>query len=283
MGFGYCAEHLYHTLVAKHRLQECFVTTRQPLRFAPPSRSVEVLSIAHGAGIPRHILEQVTHILVAAPPENGIDYFLQRHGSGLATLSSLRWLGYLSSTSVYGNHQGNWVTEASLCQPTHTTGRDRLSIEDHYMRLFYNQHIPVHIFRLSGIYGPRRSAFDQMKKPDCVRIDAPDKLFSRIHVDDIALSLYQSMATPTPGELFNLADYEPAASRTVLEYACSLANIKLPPLVSLQSAELSSRMKEFFADSKKVDGTKIRNMLSFDIQFPNYRSGLTNIFENEHH
>lgn len=281
VGYGYCAHHLYHTLQTKHRLSHCFATTRNPVQHPPAKPHFTTISIAHDAPIARHVLDSITHIVITAPPAQGVDYFLSHHQHDLTMMPGLRWLGYLSTTSVYGNHYGAWVTETSLCKPSHTSGRDRLKIEDHYMRLFYNEGVPTHIFRLSGIYGPHRSAFDQLLKPDCVRIDDAHKLFSRMHVSDIALSLYHSMAQPTAGEYFNLADYEPAPSRALMEYACALTHTPLPPLVSLDDARISQRMKEFYTDNKKVDGTKIRNMLSFDISFPNYRVGLHDIFQNQ--
>lgn len=280
IGFGYCAQYLYHRLKKANKFSTFYATSRDSQKLKTPS-DIEIIDVKNYRMIPLSLLQEITHILISTPPDNSQDYFYQQHSFILPKLESLQWLGYLSSTSVYGDHQGQWVFETSVCKPQTTQGRDRLKIEDYYLRAFYNFQTPTHIFRLSGIYGPGRSAFDQLKKPPIVRINAPGNRFSRIHVEDIGLSLYQSMKGPTPGQIYNLADYEPIESRYVMEYACELTGQKPPPLVSLQHAEISEKMREFYCDNKQVNGNKIRSLLKFDIQYSTYKEGLKAIYESE--
>lgn len=279
MGFGYCSRHLYHKLLETKRFAEYFATSRS---IGKSFEGIEFIDITHHKEIPLQYLRKVTHILVSNPPEGSFDYFYEVHKKTFASLPSLEWLGYLSSTSVYGDHQGAWVDETSLCKPKTQEGENRLKIENHYLNLYYNENLPVHIFRLSGIYGPGRSVFEQLQNPEFLCINEPQKLFSRIHVSDVVKSLWASICYPTPGAIYNLADYEPTSLLDVIQYACNLAHCSPPPVVSIDNPQISQRMRQFYRDNKRVDGNKIRKILNFNIDFQNFRVGLEDIYNREH-
>lgn len=212
----------------------------------------------------------VTQILVSIPPGGG-EPTLGRYGRDIAALRDLRWLGYLSTTGVYGTRDGSWVDESSELRPTSARAERRAAAEREWLKL------GAHIFRLAGIYGPRRSAFDALRAGTAKRIDAAGQVFSRIHVDDIATVLLASIARPRPGAIYNVCDNEPAAQEAVVAYAASLLGIPSPLLVPLAEAELSPMARSFWADNKRVSNALIKRELGVALAHPSYREGLAAI------
>lgn len=219
-------------------------------------------------------LAAVTHILVSIPPDAAGDPVADIHSGNLAALKSLQWLGYLSTTGVYGTREGGWVDESSELLPTGERGRRRVAAEAAWDQLRQVAVLPVHIFRLAGIYGPGRSAFDALRAGTARRIDAGGQVFSRIHVDDIATVLLASMARRRPGAVYNVCDDEPAASADVTAYAAALLGVDPPPLAPLGTADLSPMANSFYADNKRVSNSLIKQELGVELAYPNYRAGL---------
>ncbi|MEO3432272.1 SDR family oxidoreductase [Inquilinus sp. CAU 1745] len=220
-------------------------------------------------------LEGATHILVSAPPGEDGDPVLAACRDAIAGLHGLEWLGYLSTTSVYGDHGGAWVTEESALTPATDRGRRRLAAEEGWLILWRDHGVPVHLFRLSGIYGPGRSAIDAVRAGRAKRIDKPGQVFNRIHVADIARTLRASIARPNPGAAYNLADDDPAPSREVTQYACALLGAPLPLLVPFEEAGLSAMARSFYADDKLVSNGRIKRELGVRLLYPGYRDGLS--------
>lgn len=219
-------------------------------------------------------LEGATHILVSTPPGEDGDPVLTACRDAIAGLSGLEWLGYLSTTSVYGDHGGAWVTEESALTPATDRGRRRLAAEEDWLSLWRDHGVPAHLFRLSGVYGPGRSAIDAVRAGRAKRIDKPGQVFNRIHVADIARTLRASIARPNPGAAYNLADDDPAPSREVTEYACALLGAPPPPLVPFEEAGLSAMARSFYADDKLVSNGRIKEELGVRLLYPGYRDGL---------
>jgi len=218
-------------------------------------------------------LLRATHVLISIAPTEEGDVVCGAIATLIPQMQNLKWLGYLSATSVYGDHQGEWVTEESETHPASEMGIRRLQAEREWLGLLkQNPTCPLHVFRLSGIYGPGRNVVDQLRHGTAHRYDRDDILFSRIHVSDIAHLLKASMDTPTPGVIYNLSDNHPASSRDVVEYGAELLKMSSPSLESW--AEVSPQLQEFYRDSKKVDGRKILNDLNVTLQYPDYKSGL---------
>ena len=220
--------------------------------------------------------EKVTHVLISIPPIESKDIVLIHYLDTLKKMPNLKWIGYLSATSVYGDHQGAWVDETSTCSPTTARGKERLNIENKWL----NSGLPIHIFRLAGIYGKGRSVFDRLKSKSINRIDKPGHLFSRIHVEDIARILKVSMSKPTPGEIFNVADDLPAESKELIEYACHLLKEPLPSLVPFEKADLSPMAREFYQDNKRVLNKKVKDFFSLHLKYPTYREGLLSLLNS---
>ena len=211
-------------------------------------------------------------ILVSLPPEASGDRVLARHRDALAA-GPARWIGYLSTTGVYGDRQGGWVDEESPLAPVHERGRWRVAAEAEWLATG----LPVEVFRLAGIYGPGRSVLDKLREGRAQRVIKPGQLFSRIHVEDIARVVVAAMARPAAGAAYNVADDEPAPPEAVMAFAAELLGVPLPPPVAFEAAELTPMARSFWSESKRVSNRKIREELGVELAWPNYRVGLRGI------
>jgi nucleoside-diphosphate-sugar epimerase len=227
--------------------------------------------------LPSTAFEATTHILVSLPPDAAGDPVFDRHSEDIAALPRLRWLGYLSTTGVYGSRDGGWVDETSELRPTSARAVFRVAAEAAWLDLWRARGVPVHVFRLAGIYGPGRSAFDALRAGTARRIDSPGQVFSRIHLDDIASTLLASIARPRPGAIYNVCDDEPAPPADVVAYAAALLGVEPAPLVPLAEAELSPMAMSFYADNKRVANALIKKELRVALAYPTYRAGLAAI------
>ena len=224
------------------------------------------------------IAPDVTHLLISAPPDENGDPVVRLFQEQLQRLSKqLKWVGYLSTTGVYGDRGGDWVDEDSPLEPNTTRGHRRLEAEQSWLKLLSDYGLPVHLFRLAGIYGPGRNQLLTVLNGSAKRIIKPGQIFSRIHVDDIAGALAASIAKPNPGRAYNVCDDEPCPPQEVVEYAANLLGLPVPPEIPFEDADLSPMAKSFYADSKRVSNQRIKNELSYKLIYPDYREGLTAI------
>ncbi len=227
---------------------------------------------------PAGALAGSTHLLSSVPPDAAGDPVIDVHGPAIAARPDLAWAGYLSTTGVYGDRAGGWVDEASALTPSGERGRRRVEAERAWQGL---PDLPIHIFRLAGIYGPGRSAFDSLRSGRAQRIDKPGQVFSRIHVEDIAQTLRASMARPNPAAAYNLCDDDPAPPADVIAYAAALLGVAPPPLIPFAEAKLSEMGRSFYDDNKRVRNDRIKRELGVQLAFPDYRAGLAAILKAE--
>lgn len=238
------------------------------------------------AGHPVDWLERlapVSDILVSIPPSAKGEPVLAQFATTLRSLPRLRWLGYLSTTGVYGDTGGAWVDETAALRPSSPRGQYRVAAEQAWLDEVLAHRLPVHVFRLAGIYGPGRSVIDQVRAGETRRIDRPQHLFSRIHVDDIASTLRASMTRPDPGRIYNVCDDEPAAPSDVIAFACQLLGVAPPPLLSFEAAAatMSTMALTFWKDNRRVDNGRIKRELGVVLRYPSYREGLKAILAAE--
>ncbi|ARO15736.1 NAD-dependent epimerase/dehydratase [Ketogulonicigenium robustum] len=262
LGHGYVAEALVRALPAGTEVR---ATTRRPERMAQMQGVTPLL--LPDTDLAPHVA-WATHVLVSAAPEGGIDPFWLAIAEDIIDHQPA-WLGYLSSTGVYGDRQGAWVDETASVSPIGNRAGDRIKAERSWVDVVR----ATHIFRISGIYGPGRAPFAGLRAGTQRRIIREGQVFSRIHVDDIAQVLRASMLAPAPG-VYNLADDLPAPNADVVAYAAEIAGLPLPPAEDFETAALSPMARGFFMESRRVCNRKIKEDLGITLRYPNYRVGL---------
>lgn len=252
-GMGYAASHLADRLRA--RGWEVAGTTREGRNG----------SIAFGDdGAVLTALRSATHILSSVPPAEGTDPVLARYGEAIA-LAPATWVGYLSSTGVYGDTGGAWVDENA---PVKGRRPDRNAADAAWQGLRSG----VFVFRLPGIYGPGRSILERIAEGRAHRIDLPEQVFSRVHVDDIAGGVMASFKGPAG--VYNLADDEPCHQNRLVEWGCAMLGAPLPPLQALDDAGLSPAARAFYAENRRVANGKVKRLLRWTPRYPTFREGL---------
>ncbi len=227
------------------------------------------------------ILEQLKesdHILVSIPPINGEDIVIKNFSNVLKN-SKIKWITYLSATSVYGDHKGNWVNELSQTKPTSFNGSERLKVEQEWLKLANKKKLPFQIFRLSGIYSDKYNAIQRLMSGTANIIKKNNHYFSRIHVDDIANILFKSLSIFKSNEIYNVSDDKPASSEEVMMYAVKILNIKAPKIILEDQIE-NEMLKNFYQDSKKVSNKKMKKFFNYKLKFPSYIEGLNHIQKN---
>ncbi|MFO1070405.1 MAG: SDR family NAD(P)-dependent oxidoreductase [Geminicoccaceae bacterium] len=270
-GYGYCAA----VLAARLRARGWAVrgTSRDPAKLATMrDQGIDAFAFSRESPLadPQAALAGVTHVLHSVVPDAGGDPVLDRHLSDLQACPTLRWLGYLGTTAVYGDRGGAWVDEDTPIEPTLARADRRARAEAGWLA----SGLPVHIFRLAGIYGPGRNAFVSLRDGTARRIVKPGTVFSRIHVDDIASVLEASIARPRPGAVYNVCDDEPEAAAEIVRYAAELMGVEPPPEQDYATAELSPMARTFYRDSRRVRNRRIREELGVELAYPTYREGL---------
>ena len=219
-------------------------------------------------------LKVATHILLSIPPNARGDPAFGNFASALIDSSSLAWIGYFSTVGVYGDAGGGWVDETTPAKPASERGQRRLAAETQWTELGRRTNKPVAIFRLPGIYGPGRSAIEDVREGTARRIIKLGQVFNRIHVADIANAVEAAIARPHVTGVFNVTDDEPGPPQDVVSYAAELLSVPPPPDLDFASAELSAMARSFYSESKRVKNSRLKNELGVQLQYPSYREGL---------
>jgi nucleoside-diphosphate-sugar epimerase len=283
-GLGFSALALAERLAAKGwRIAGTCRSADKREALAARGFEIHLFDRGHPLADARSILAGTTHLLASVPPDGegpSGDPALDVHGSDIVALGpQLAWVGYLSTTGVYGDRYGGWVDETGALTPSGERGRRRLAAEEGWLRLWREHRIPVHLFRLAGIYGPGRSALDAVRSGTAKRVIKPGQVFSRIHVADIATVLEASIARPHPGAAYNVCDDDPAPPAEVIEHACRLLGVEPPPAVPFEEAALSPMARSFYDDNKRVRNGRIKRELGVRLAYPSYRDGLKALLE----
>lgn len=280
-GHGYVAERLSRELL-RQGWDVCSTTTSPEKQARLKKSGIEcfLFDDSHTINDPYEVFDGVTHVLLSIPPGAEGDPVFEIHGMDLAKIKSLEWVGYLSATTVYGNHDGNWIDESMPPAPDSRRGSLRLKAEEQWESLYRDEGLPVHIFRIAGIYGPGRSALDSVIAGSARCIDKPNHVFNRIHVDDISQTLQASIAKPYPGAIYNLADDVPSPSHEVILYACHLVGMTPPPITPFHLAEMAPIVRSFYKDNKRIRNDRIKQELGVVLRYPDYRTGLESCLDS---
>ena len=230
----------------------------------------------------KNILSDDNYILTTAPPENSKDPVVENYGHLLKENSErIKWAGYLSTTSVYGDKKGEWVTEDTELEPNLERSISRVAAENSWIKLGERLLIKTVIFRLAGIYGPGRSLIDRlMKNEDIYIVDKPAHIFNRIHIEDIVGAVEKAMSSQSKTKIYNLSDDLPATQLDVAKFAASLLKKNCPEIVSLKSEMVSEMAKSFYKEEKKVSNKKLKDELGYKLMFPSFKEGLSSIHKN---
>lgn len=226
------------------------------------------------------VIKTVSHLLISIPPGKDGDPVLADFAQTIIDADNLQWIGYLSTTGVYGDHGGDWVDETAPFNPSGIRGEKRMRAEQGWLDLFERHGRPVHIFRLAGIYGPGRNQLVSLRAGTARRIVKPGQVFSRIHVDDIAGILKKSMQRPYPGRIYNICDDEAAPPQDVVAYAAELLKIEPPRMIAYQDAELSAMARSFYDDNKRLHNDRVKTDLNYQFKYPTYREGLARLLKD---
>jgi dTDP-D-glucose 4,6-dehydratase len=225
-------------------------------------------------------ISRATHLLITIPPQPLGDVVLENFAEEISRARQLQWIGYISSTGVYGDTQGEWVDESSPLLASTDRNRQRIEVESAWLKIGNDHGLPVMIFRCVGIYGPGRNLLVSVRQRRARRIDKPGLVFSRIHSEDLAQTLEVSMKKPQFGEIYNVSDDCPSPPVEAVEYACSLLGVEPPPLVPFEEADLSPMARGFYITNKRVSNKKIKQELGVTLRYPNYRSGLNELLKD---
>ncbi|MGE0743712.1 MAG: SDR family NAD(P)-dependent oxidoreductase [Rhodospirillales bacterium] len=266
-GLGYTARRLAARLAAQG--WGIAGTARRPAAAATPD-GWPLYRFDRGHPLDPAALAGATHVLVSVPPDEAGDPVIDAHGGDLAAPGTIEWIGYLSTTGVYGDRGGGWVSEDDAPAPQTERARRRLAAEAAWRAL----RPPAHVFRLAGIYGPGRSAIDTLRAGTARRIVKPGHAVSRIHVEDIAAVLAASIARPRPGAVYNVCDDAPAPPAEVIGHAAALLGLPAPPEEPFDPATLSPMSASFFAENRRVSNDLIKRELGIVLRYPTYRDGL---------
>ncbi len=281
-GFGQVAENFVNKLINEKKDFDLSITSRQEthqINF----KNFKINSFLFDSGkfdeslITK--LEEANHILISIPPINGKDIVSDFFSTCVKQIKNCKWITYLSATSVYGDHKGNWVTEKSNTKPTSRNGNDRLKAENEWKNLSSKIELPLQIFRLAGIYSHKFNILQRLQNGDAQIVEKKNHFFSRIHVEDIANILFKSLNNFKSGETYNICDDKPASQSEVAAYGAKLLKLKKLNTIKLEEVE-NEMLKNFYRDSKKVDNKKMKTFFNYNLKYPTYIEGLNHIFDN---
>ena len=224
-------------------------------------------------------LEHADYILISIPPVDGKDIVANFLETNSKIKTNCKWITYLSATSVYGDHKGNWVNENSVTKPSSSNGVSRLKAENTWLNLSKKNNYPLQIFRLAGIYSEKFNILKRLQTGTVKIVNKKDHFFSRIHVEDIANILFKSINNFKNNEIYNICDDKPASQNEIAVYGAKLLKMEQPKPIKLEEVE-SKMLQNFYKDSKKVDNTKMKNFFKYNLRFPTYIEGLDHIFNN---
>ena len=282
-GFGQVAESFINKLVNEKKDFDIGITSRQETHQVEFNH-IKINSYQFSKDkIDNSIiqnLEEANYILISIPPVEGEDIVVNYLENNLKTKTNFKWITYLSATSVYGDHKGDWVNETSLTKPSSPNGISRLQAENTWLSFSNKNNFPLQIFRLAGIYSNEFNILKRLQASKVQIVDKKNHFFSRIHVDDIANILFKSIYNFKNNEIYNICDDKPASQIEVANYGAKLLKLNQPNPVKLEEIQ-SEMLKNFYKESKKVDNKKMKAFFKYNLKFPTYVEGLNYIFNND--
>ena len=281
-GFGQVAESFINKLINEKKDFDLSITSRQETHQID-FNNIKINSYQFSENKVDYSLvqklEYADYILISIPPVDGKDIVTNFLETNSRIKINCKWITYLSATSVYGDHKGNWVNENSITKPSSLNGVSRLKAENTWLNLSKKNNYPLQIFRLAGIYSEKFNILKRLQTGKVQIVNKKDHFFSRIHVEDIANILFKSFNNFKNNEIYNICDDKPASQNEIAIYGAKLLKMEQPKSIKLEEVE-SKMLQNFYKDSKKVDNTKMKNFFKYNLRFPTYIEGLDHIFNN---
>ena len=281
-GFGQVAESFINKLINEKKDFDLSITSRQETHQID-FNNIKINSYQFSENKADQSLvqklEYADYILISIPPVDGKDIVTNFLETNSRIKINCKWITYLSATSVYGDHKGNWVNENSVTKPSSSNGVNRLKAENTWLNLSKKNNYPLQIFRLAGIYSEKFNILKRLQTGKVQIVNKKDHFFSRIHVEDIANILFKSFNNFKNNEIYNICDDKPASQNEIAIYGAKLLKMEQPKSIKLEEVE-SKMLQNFYKDSKKVDNTKMKNFFNYNLRFPTYIEGLDHIFNN---
>lgn len=272
-GYGYTASYLAETLNTENYL--IIGSSREEKKFNSDNKKVKFInnSLVNNC----LLKDDITHILVSVPPNDLGDIFIQNYRDIITKNKNIEWIGYLSATNVYGDHNGELVSESSQTKPKTKKGINRLVAEKQWLELISKFNLPIKIFRLAGIYGPNRNIKERLIKGSVKNIFKEGQFFSRIHVEDVANILSLSMNNITKNKIYNLADDFSCNLNVIIEYLCEKNSLKKPAQISFDDMSSDYKKESFFLENKRVDNSLVKKDLLKNFKYPSFKEGYKNL------
>ena len=272
-GYGYTASYLAESLENENYL--IVASSRDEKKLTTNNKNIKLINNDY---VSDHLLkDDITHILISVPPNDTGDIFIQNYKDILVKNKNIEWIGYLSATNVYGDHNGEFVNERSETKPTTKKGSNRLLAEKQWIELNSKFNLPIKIFRLAGIYGPDRNIKQRIVQGLVKNIYKKGQFFSRIHVEDIINILNLSMCNITENNIYNVADDFSCNLNVVIEYLCDQNKFTKPEQINFDELELNYKKESFFSENKRVDNSLVKQDLSIILKYPSFKDGYRNL------
>ena len=278
-GYGYVARFLSEKIIANGN--SVLATSRDSNKM---NTQVDKLTLIHPDKINSKLTElkdETTHLIVSAPPNESGDVFLNQYQDILLSMSSLKWIGYLSATNVYGDHNGEYVNELSSLKGRTSKGINRIKAEGQWIEYSKENDLPLHIFRIAGIYGPERNIYERIKSNKFNHIIKHDQYFSRIYINDLVNVLLASMKKPNPINIYNVADDMPSSMSDVVDFICQRTSCSIPKKISFEDLDEDQKKQSFYSENKRINNRLLKEDLGIILKYPSYREGYEELIEND--
>ena len=278
-GYGYVARFLSEKIIANGNT--VLATSRDSNKIKSQFKGLTLIHPDKVISKLNDYKDQITHLIVSVPPNESGDIFLNQYQDILLRMSNLKWIGYLSATNVYGDHNGKYVNESSSLKGNTSKGLNRIKAESQWIEHSKENDLPLHIFRIAGIYGPERNIYERIKSNKFNHIIKHDQYFSRIYINDLVNVLLASMKKPNPINIYNVADDMPSSMSDVVDFICQRTSCSIPKKISFEDLDAVQKKQSFYLENKRINNRLLKEGLGIILKYPSYREGYEELIEND--
>ena len=278
-GFGYTASILARKFASKDF--QIIGTTSDEQKKILASKFVNIINHRELRSLLKNSKQEITHVMLSAPPSDRGDPFFLDYQNDISKMKTLKWIGYLSATNVYGDHNGEYVNEFSLLKGDTSKGINRIKAENQWTEFCKKEELPLHIFRIAGIYGPERNTYERIKSKKFNHIVKNNQYFSRIYITDLVNILFASMSKPNPINIYNVADDMPSGMSDVVDFICQRTSCTIPEKIFFEDLDRKQQQDSFYSENKRINNRLLKEDLGIILEYPSYREGYEKIIKND--